>query len=195
MTALSAGVLDYQKQKKRLPNIDRFAILTAVILLPMYYAALLPAVGSVDLNFSENETWLRGGRGIFLVNPLKLLTHMDSEIEIWFIPFGIAVTAIFILLRSFRAKFLVATASVLISPLLSGAPLIHLEAVPIYGPVVFIASLLGWCDGEAWEEGIVAIGVMGAWMVCWAVLWCLALRRFDRPASDPASEPPAEFAK
>jgi hypothetical protein len=177
-------ILDYQQHKRRLLGINGSATITAVILLPMYYAALVPSIvpsiTSLPLNWNENESWWRGGRGIFLMQPREAFADMSTSPRLWFIPFGIVVTALFVFVFSYRLKFLIATTSILVPPVLSGLPTTHWAIIPFYGPILFLQSLAGLCDGEDWSEGYVALGVMAAWMVMWIIMWCLALRHFDR---------------
>ncbi len=184
MTATAAGVLDYHAPKaRRFLSLNKLVMFTAAILLPMYYAALVPSISQLSMSelsmsWDEGQSWLRGGSAIFRVHPGKVLDDRRARRQTGFITFGAAVTVIWILIRRPWVRLLLATLAVAVPPVFTALSTDDWYKIPLYGPMVFVQSLLGSCDGETWSEGIVAIAVMGVWMIIWLVFWLLSLGVF-----------------
>src|SRR5688500_6848392 len=93
----SAVILDYQKQNtRRFPRLNRMAILHAVVLLPMYYAALVPSLSGLSMSdlsmtWDEGQSWLRGGSVMFRVHPWEVLIDNSTRHRMLFIFFAIVV--------------------------------------------------------------------------------------------------------
>ncbi len=175
MTANSA-VLEYAKpQKRRLFSLNSVVIICTAILLPLFYIALAPSISSFALDYTQKHSWWRVSRAVLAVNPRQLLSDPSTDRRVWFIPFGIVMTSLFVFFRRRGLKRAIAAAAMLFTAYFFGIGSQYWIRVPIYGTVIFVRSLVGLAGGEEWSEGIVALGIMGVWIILWLIFFLLCV--------------------